>query len=495
MTERRERVYRFDPPDSSGAFLGLGLVQCSLIGGGLIITVALLTGGAPLPVAAVPAAGGVSASFLRVRGRVMWEWLPLLAGWVVMRLGRGRRWFAPLLLSPSDPGRSTPLPPCLSGLSVIDVPWRGRQSFGAVFDRERGTLTALLRVAGPPFVVEARADQERLLTGWGDVLSQFAAERTAVTHITWSDLVAPSGLGGHRAWLASVEPDGPHGDARASYRDLMARAAGSAAAHDTVVTITVARDRVTNRRRTAAGRDDRAASALASAIDALLRGARTAGLTAGDPLSVHELHRLLRTRVDPIGTRPAVVAGRLVERLGLVSAQDAGPVVLETEWRHIRVDAVFHRTYEVVSWPRLPVGPAWLEPFLASGGVTRAMTVLFSPVSAYQSRRKIDRDLVKLESDAATREDKGRRVDAGHRRATQALLDREQELVAGFAEMRYAALVSVCASNEGELDEHCDVVEQLAREAGMELRSLDGRQDLAWAAALPLGLAPKHLLI
>jgi hypothetical protein len=28
----------------------------------------------------------------------------------------------------------------------------------------------------------------------------------------------------------------------------------------------------------------------------------------------------------------------------------------------------------------------------------------------------------------------------------------------------------------------------------MELRSLDGRQDLAWAAALPLGLAPRNLL-
>jgi hypothetical protein len=28
----------------------------------------------------------------------------------------------------------------------------------------------------------------------------------------------------------------------------------------------------------------------------------------------------------------------------------------------------------------------------------------------------------------------------------------------------------------------------------MELRCLDGRQDLAWAAALPLGLAPRSLL-
>jgi hypothetical protein len=54
--------------------------------------------------------------------------------------------------------------------------------------------------------------------------------------------------------------------------------------------------------------------------------------------------------------------------------------------------------------------------------------------------------------------------------------------------------VTVSASTEEELEEHSDVVEQLAREAGIELRVLDGRQDIAWAAALPLGLAPQTLL-
>jgi hypothetical protein len=147
----------------------------------------------------------------------------------------------------------------------------------------------------------------------------------------------------------------------------------------------------------------------------------------------------------------------------------------------------------VAAWPRLAQAPGWLEPFLAGTGVVRTTTVVFRPVPAHQSRRRIERDLVKLDSDAATKEDKGRRVDARHRRATQAVLERETELVSGYAEMTYAALVGVCASSLEELDEHALVVEQAAREAGMELRCLDARQDLAWAAALPLGLAPRHL--
>jgi hypothetical protein len=66
------------------------------------------------------------------------------------------------------------------------------------------------------------------------------------------------------------------------------------------------------------------------------------------------------------------------------------------------------------------------------------MTVYFQPVATHQSRRRIERDLVKLDSDAVTKEEKGRRIDARHRRATQALLDREEELVAGYPEMGYA---------------------------------------------------------
>ena len=51
-----------------------------------------------------------------------------------------------------------------------------------------------------------------------------------------------------------------------------------------------------------------------------MRGARSAGLTAGDPLTAPEIQRALRTRIDPAAARPRVTGGRLVERLGLVTA-------------------------------------------------------------------------------------------------------------------------------------------------------------------------------
>ena len=62
--ERIERTYKLEPLDTSGVFLGLGVVQCGLLGAGIVLGVGALTIGAPLPVAAVPVV--VSAAVTRV---------------------------------------------------------------------------------------------------------------------------------------------------------------------------------------------------------------------------------------------------------------------------------------------------------------------------------------------------------------------------------------------------------------------------------------------
>jgi hypothetical protein len=492
--EQPERVYRFEPLDASGIFLGLGVLQCLFLGLGLVASVLALTLRVPLAAAALPVSAGAGLSFGRVRGRTAWEWVPLLVSWAWMRVSRGQRWFARLPLLPEVDGQAPALPPPLRDLAIVEVPWRGALHLGAVADRERGTLTAVVPVAGPEFVVQPRSDQEYLLGGWADVLNQFAVERGVVTHIAWSDFTRPSGLHEHRGWLTSLPRETLHPEAEASYGELLSAATAVAASHETLLTLTVSRDRLPRRMTALTADPDHAlARALCASVEGLLRAIRSAGLSTEDPLDSAGIARMVRTRLDP----PVVgsVGGRLADRLGLVAPCGAGPVALETRWRHLRVDGSWHRTFWVACWPRLPVGPAWLEPFLSGGGAARTMTVIYCPVSTYRSRRRIERDLVKLDSDAQTKQDKGRRVDARHRRATQALLDREDELVAGYAEMTYLGLVGVTASSEEELEHQCELVEQLARETGLDLRSLDGRQDLAWAAGLPLGLAPASLVL
>jgi hypothetical protein len=491
MADRTERSYRLEPLDTAGVFLGLGAVQCVLLGAGILVSVAAISAGAPVPVAAVPALVATAVCFARAGGHPVWAWLPLLANWVGVCVRGGRRWAPPLPLWTCAAEPDAPMPPCLEGIEIVGVSWRGGTELGAFHDRQRRTLTAVVPVRGPQFVVEPRAEQERLLAGWGDVLAQFAVERGAVSGLSWSDLARPSGVHEHQAWAASRPGGEPLPEAVDSYAELLDVATSTAIGHDSVVTVTVAQERL-GRRRTG---DDPLGRALVTATDALLRGLRSAGLTAGDPHPPAGLQRMLRERIAPTApARPARRGGRLADRLAAVGAATAGPLSMETSWRHVRVDSAFHRTWWIGTWPRLAQPPAWLEPFLSGGGLCRTMTVHLQPEAAHQSRRRIERDLVKLESDATTKEDKGRRVDARHRRATQALLEREDELVAGYPEIAYCGLVTVTADSVEELDEQAEIVEQLARETGMDLRLLDARQDTAWAAALPLGLAPRTVL-
>ena len=85
----------------------------------------------------------------------------------------------------------------------------------------------------------------------------------------------------------------------------------------------------------------------------------------------------------------------------------------------------------------------WMEPLLAfSGTARRAMTVIYEPVAPSASRRRIDSESIKLESDAMAKEDKGRRVSAQHRRHQVAVAEREQELVAGFVEFDFRPMTA-----------------------------------------------------
>jgi hypothetical protein len=101
---------------------------------------------------------------------------------------------------------------------------------------------------------------------------------------------------------------------------------------------------------------------------------------------------------------------------------------------------------------------------------------------------------VKLASDEAQRTRSGFRIGALHRRAQSEVLDREAELVAGYGEFEFVGFVIVTASDLDELDRSCVDYEQAAAQAGLELRRLDGRHDLALACGLPIGrgVAPKR---
>jgi len=487
----RERTYRFGPLDRPGWLLGMGGAQCLALGAGVLGLGVLLTAGLPVPVALAPAVAGALISFTPWRGRPVHEQIPALASHgVQLALGR-RRWTAPVPLltgTAADAGRGVDLPPFLRGLELIDggpLAWSPTSGgFGVVRDRQGDTLSATVAVHGGAFALLERGDQERALARWGDVLAAFCGERRPVSRVRITEHAAPSGVGDHERFVAENGADPETSAPRRIYDELLAAAGPLAVAHEVLVTLTVDQRRVHVRR----------GPTLVAAIEALGEELRLltsrlegAGMNVGAPLSAPALARALRGRLDPTRAAGVLTDPRsLADLAGLDITRRYGPMATENTWTDVRVDGTFHRTYWVAEWPRLEVGPSWLEPLLLHPGGTRTFSVHYEPVAPTRSQRRIDRDTTRLAADEEQRSRAGFRIGARHRRAEAAVLERETELVAGYAELEFAGFLTVSAPDQDTLDRSCAEYEQAAGQAGLEVRALDARHDLGLVCSLPV---------
>lgn len=503
MTEAA-RTYRFAPLDRTGLLLGLGGVQCALVAAGIFVSGLLLDAGTPPLAASLPVVVLSAAAFARWRGRGLHEWAPVLARFGALRVARRHRWSAPIPLltgTPSDDRREPALPPFLRGLTVIDagpVPWApatNRLGVGVVRDRACGMVSASIPVQGREFSLLERADQERALHQWGDVLAAFCTERTRIARVQVTEWAAPAGLSEHERFLAQHIGEHANAEAVESYRELLAEAGPMSVGHEALITVTVDQRRVTNSRTNTDG--DTAVAALLDELRLLALRLDAANLTARAPLSPPQLAEALRLRLDPTcRSRLEARAATLAQLAGLVSRHAAGPVATRVAWDHVQTDASLHRAYWVAEWPRLEVGPNWLEPLLLHGAGVRTFSLIYEPVPPSRAHRRVDRDSTRLAADEEQRARAGFRIGARHRRAQTAVLEREAELVAGYAELAFAGLLTVTAPDPDSLAAACASYEQAAAQAGLELRALDGQHDLGLVASLPLGrsLAVRGLL-
>ena len=168
------------------------------------------------------------------------------------------------------------------------------------------------------------------------------------------------------------------------------------------------------------------------------------------------------------------------------------PTAADTSWTTWRTDGAFHRTYWIAQWPRLPVGPLFLDPLLLGAQAVRIGLGLVEPVAPDRARRAVEAAITSDEADEDLRERRGFRTTARQRRQQEATVRREDELASGHEEIRFAGYVTVSGRDEDELDEACERVEQAAHQAHLDLRPLLGRAghrlrprgaaDRAWAA-------------
>ncbi|MDQ3461903.1 MAG: type VII secretion protein EccE [Actinomycetota bacterium] len=486
------RGFRFPRPDHRAVLLGLRAPQVAILGTSVVMAVALLMAVPSivgLAGAMVAFVVGVTAALLRLNGRAMDEWAPLVLRWQAKRAAGQQRWVSPvpLLGDTSGHGEGAAPPPPLAGVTLLRVSRSVGGEVAVLKDARSGTFSAVVSCRGQAFALLDGREQERLCALWGQAVAGFAHEGSPVCRLSWVEHSIPEDSDALEAYLVDNAVVGPEHLAYASYAELIAEAGPVSQRHETYVVISVGGKRAKKAIRQAGGGDRGGCEVLLRELTTLTDRLRQADLDVDDVLGTRQLAGVLRVAFDPRSARPVAERSRRDRKHGGVSGRNAWPMATESSWDHYRSDSGFHATYWMAELPRRDVNAAFLHPLLIRPSGSHAVAVVMEPVPPSKAARAVESAHAAHVADEDLRSKAGYLPSARRQREHEAILAREAELSEGHAECRFSGYVSVSALGVAGLEHATAEIEQLGYDAQVELRRLYGEQDEAFTFTLPLG--------
>jgi hypothetical protein len=408
-------------------------------------------------------------------GRKVIEWVPILTVWIT-RTYLGQLLYRRRVIKPRPAG-TLALPGDAAALREWEDPENGA---AMIHDPHAQTLTAILGVSHPAFVLLDPGEQQRRVSGWGRVLAA-ACRSGRIARIQVSERTLPdSGTGLAEWWRQHGTDDGSW--AATTYAELIERAGPAGERHATTISLALDMRAAARQVRISGGGMRGASAVLRQEMTTLTSALRAAELTSTGWLTPGEIAVILRSAYDP-------AAAPALERHGTLGRDlaTAGPVAVTETWDRLRSDSAHHAVLWVSEWPRSQTYPGFLAPLVLSNGILRTLALHYTPVRADQAARDLRKKKTELISDANQRRKIGQVEDASSVAELDDVMQQEADLTAGHGVLRVSGLVSVSAPSVAELDAAVSAVEQAAIQASCETRRLVGQQAVAFtAAALPL---------
>ncbi|MCL1899949.1 MAG: type VII secretion protein EccE [Promicromonosporaceae bacterium] len=476
-TEYELNPVKFSRLAKRGLLLGLSGPQLVCLGvAAFAIVIALyLGGGMALAYASPFWLCGACLSLVGVNGRKLIEWAPITLRWAT-RAQKGQTMFNRRLNKPRPAG-TLALPGSAAALRQWVDPTTGAVM---VHDPHAATLTAVIEVAHPSFVLLDPAEQERRVQAWSRVLATTCRSGRIARLQVLERTLPDSGSGLADWWRLHGKDDGSW--TAKVYQELIRRAGPASERHATTISVALDMKAASHAIRGAGGGMKGAAAVLAQEMNTLTTALRSADLNPGRWLGPDQLAFMLRTAYDPA----AAITLERHPQLGHDLA-DAGPVAVRETWNAMRTDTACHAVLWISEWPRAQVFPGFLSPVLLSSGIRRTFSLMVMPMRADQAARDIRRKKTEHIADQAQRAKIGQIEDAATTAEYVDVLKQEADLTNGHGVVRYVGLMSVSAKTEDGLQAALAAIEQAAVQASCETRTLVGQQAQAFtAAALPL---------
>ena len=468
--------------------LGLGLVETLVVLG--IVLVVLIAAAFSLLLAAIVAVpsvlviaslllrvGGVSIAHALI-GRIRW-WVGVWRGQDSYRAG--------IVI---DHPRAFQLPGVLAPLALISAEDGFGGTYGLVYDRRAGTLTATVRIAAASTWLADPDDADGWVANWGNWLASLGYQ-PLITHVAVTVDTAPdpgSTLRDHIRQRLSPTAPAP---ARSIINDLVAASPAAAADVDTRVSITFDPAR--------AAVKPRSLSDAAAEVGRILTGLQTqlasCGVTVLGRATAAELAGAIRTAFDPAsrGEVNHLLSGGPTRAEQLLTWANAGPVGAKEHHDQYEHDSGISVTWGWHEAPRQYVNAAVLTPLIAPGIHPKRITLLYRPYSVGEAARIAEQEKSGAQFRERLAARSGKDPTARDTTDTQHANRQAAEEAAGAGICRVSLWVTVTVTHPEDLPVAVADVEARADAAKIQLRRLYRSQAAGFATTLPAGICPPTL--
>lgn len=441
----------------------------------LIFVVPLL---AVIGALALARVGGEPAVLTGIR-RLRWRYAAA-RGYTKYRLG----------VAAEQPGWFS-LPGVLAPAALLSAEDACGGSYGVIWDRRTGLLTATLRVIPASTWLAERSDADAWVANWGGWLASLGH----VPMLRWVTVTAETAPESGSALVdtmnAAIDPSAP-----AAARSILAQLAQSAPAVaadvDTRVSLTFDPKRAPVRPADlgeATAEVDRQLLGLESALG-------SCGVAVLGRLTAPALAGVVRTAFDPMARGDVARLGALEEtghapvRLGW---SDAAPFAAEELPDRYRHDSGVSASWIWQEAPRQNVSADVLARLLAPGPYAKRVSMQYRPFTAASATQVLEAEVSAASFRAHYRHRTGRDETArdaiDQARARQAAA----EEAAGAGVCLMSLHVTVTVTDESELARAIAWTEASAEGSKIRLRRTTHGQGAGFAATLPCGICPAEL--
>jgi Putative type VII ESX secretion system translocon, EccE len=465
---------RFGRRQSRGLLLGLSAIRVTSTAAALVALIAGLVVGGGIGLVASGLLWGplLAVTFVRWQGRPVVDWAPVVAHWSA-RAVFGQTTYRARVSKPRPAGTMA-LPGDAAPMRFYTDPETG---VCMIHDPHRQTLSAVLCVTHPSYVLLSPDAQSSRVGAWGRVLAGLAQSGSCAAIQVLECTILDTGQGVSTWWAGHRCGEVPW--VTEQYEALLAQSSHGATTHRTTITLSLDMRTAAKAIRDAGRGMTGAASVLRGDRSTLEYSLRAAELHLDHWLSETEIAVMVRHAYDP-----AVAAGFEAHSPG-ANLTHTGPTAVDETWAHLRHDSGFSAVLWISEWPRIDVPPHFLHAVVFAPGVRKSLSIVARPLQTSAALRQIRKEKTEMITDSHQKAKIGQLADLSDAQEYD-VVARERALISGHADMAFSGFLAVTTASEDELAAAVSQVERAATQAACETRVLYGQQAQAFVvAALP----------